>query len=115
MSISGRSTLYLEGPGISVGALALDGALIVRAVPGATVSECAMRHAPAGSLGTADGPLPRAAIKRLRVENAGWEFVPLAPGEDAPLAVQIRGFKLIKHAQRELTFDAPGDYVVDEA
>ena len=53
-------------------------------------------------------------IKKLRVDNAGWELVPLAVGEDAPLAVQIRGFKLVKHAQRELIFDTPGDYVVDE-
>ena len=74
-----------------------------------------MRHAHAGSPGTAACSLLHAAIKRLRVENAGWEFVPLAPGGDAPLAVQIRGFKLVKHAQRELTFDVPGDYVIDEA
>jgi len=32
--ISARSTLYLEGPGISAGALVLDGTLIVKARPG---------------------------------------------------------------------------------
>jgi hypothetical protein len=56
-----------------------------------------------------------ADIKRLHVKNAGWKLVPLAEGEDAPLFLRIRGFKLVKHEQRVLEFPAPGTYVVDEA
>ena len=53
-SLSARSTLVLEGRDISIENLTLDGALVVKAVPGAHVT-----------------------LKDLTVTNAGWEFVPL--------------------------------------
>ena len=37
VNVSARSSLYLVGPDITVGSLTLDGALVIRAVPGASV------------------------------------------------------------------------------
>jgi UDP-sugar pyrophosphorylase len=91
VAISQRSTLVLQGPGVVVHSLALDGALVVRAVPGAHVT-----------------------IKRLAVRNVGWALTPLVPGEAVPDSLKIRGFKLVKHEARELIFDQPGDFSVDE-
>jgi hypothetical protein len=54
-------------------------------------------------------------VRRLKVVNAGWALTPLAEGEDAPASLKIRGFKCVKKEARELTYDAPGEYVVDEA
>jgi hypothetical protein len=56
-----------------------------------------------------------AVIKRLKVHNAGWEIVPLAEGEEATPALRIRGFKVVKNSTKEITFTAPGNYVIDEA
>jgi hypothetical protein len=41
--------------------------------------------------------------------------MPLAPGEAVqPDSLKIPGFKLVKHEARELDFDQPGDFTVDE-
>ncbi len=55
-------------------------------------------------------------IRRLAVDNAGWELVPLAPGGDSgvPEELVIRGYTLVKHAQRVIKFTEPGTYVIDE-
>jgi hypothetical protein len=117
--ISARSALVLEGPGITVAALDLDGALVVKAAAGATVG--AFRHGSLRHRTCVHRSLniclcaQFAVIKRLKVHNAGWELVPLADGEDAPLFLRIRGFKLVKNEQRVLEFPTPGEYVVDEA
>jgi len=76
---------------LTIESLAVEGALVVRLCRGAKVT-----------------------VRRLRVANAGWAFEELAEGEAAPEQLAIRGYKLVKHAQRELVFDAPGEYVVDE-
>ena len=55
-----------------------------------------------------------ADVRRIKVRNAGWELVPLAPGEAVADALKIRGFKLVKHDARVLEFSKPGTYVVDE-
>jgi UDP-sugar pyrophosphorylase len=73
-------------------ALTLRGSLVIRAVPGARVH-----------------------IKRLRVHNAGWSFQPLDPSNASePEALAIRGYRLVKHQTRELNFDRPGVYIVDD-
>ena len=82
----------VEGAGVVFESLHLDGALTIKAAPGARVT-----------------------VRRLRVVNAGWELVPLAPGAAVPDSLKIRGFALAKHEQRALEFAAPGEYVVDEA
>lgn len=53
-------------------------------------------------------------LRKVRVSNAGWSFKSLwGAGHDEALA--IRGYQLTKHAQRELVFDRPGEYVVEDA
>jgi UDP-sugar pyrophosphorylase len=93
VKISQRSTLVLEGPGVTVEALDLDGALVVRAVPGARVT-----------------------IRRLAVRNAGWALTALSPEEAAAAAppVRIRGFRVDRREARVLEFSTPGEYTVDE-
>lgn len=90
--ITARSTLVLSGPGVTIEALDLDGALVIAAVDGARVT-----------------------VRRLRVANAGWPLVPLEPGAAVPDSLKIRGFTCVKKEARELRFDVPGEYVVDEA
>lgn len=82
----------IKGGGVVIEALDLDGALIITAVPGANVT-----------------------VRRLRVANAGWPIVPLAPGASSPDWVRIRGFTVHRTEARTLKFDTPGDFVVDEA
>ena len=91
-SISATSTLIVEGNGVTLENLRLNGALIVRVVPGATVR-----------------------IKNLTVENRGWEFVRLEEEEDEVSEdIAIRGYRLVKHEERVLNFTEPGHYEVSE-
>jgi UDP-sugar pyrophosphorylase len=94
IEVSGRSSLLLEGD-VTVHALALDGALAIRAAPGA-----------------------RVVVRRLRVVNAGDTFVDLSDAElsdeKTPEVARLRGYMRVVNEVRELVFDAPGEYVVDE-
>jgi UDP-sugar pyrophosphorylase len=96
-SISAASTLVVDGEGVILEGLTLDGALIVRAAAGATVH-----------------------IKGLSVQNRGWEFVALADGagsaEEGGVTedLAIRGYQLVKHEERVLNFTEPGHYEVTE-
>lgn len=89
--ISARSTLVLKG-NIILEELDLDGALVLTCGPGAT-----------------------ARVRGLTVRNAGWEWVPLDDEEvgSAPEELRIRGFKVVRHATDELTFNEPKEVVVD--
>ncbi len=91
--ISARSALVLRGD-VILEELSLDGALSITAAPGATVR-----------------------VRGLRVANAGWEWVPLAPEEEgsAPEELRIRGFKVVRHEAEEHVFDAPGEHVLSSA
>jgi UDP-sugar pyrophosphorylase len=93
VSITARSSLVLEGD-ITVSALEIDGALVVRAVAGAHVR-----------------------LTNVKVKNAGLRLVPLTAEElqTAAPAVRIRGFRVEKHEVRELVFDTPGEYEVNDA
>ena len=53
----------------------------------------------------------------LQVINEGWRFVALDDAEksSAPEELRIRGYKLVKDAERILDFAVAGDYIVDEA
>ena len=48
VKISPRSTLVVEGPDVSIESLDLDGALVIKAVPGARVGECRVPSTTAG-------------------------------------------------------------------
>ena len=88
VSITNRSSLVLQGAGIVVESLDLDGALEIYAAPGANV------------------------IVRAVVHNAGVSFEPLADGAAVPDWVKIRAFTVTRKDVRVVRFDTPGDYVV---
>ena len=94
LRVSARSTLLLDGE-IQIEHLELDGALTVRAAPGARVT-----------------------IRRLRVRNKGRAPRELSAAELADLrtaeACRIRGFTFDETEVREIAFDEPGEHVVDE-
>lgn len=90
LRIDSNSCLILDGDSITVEDLEVHGALVVRAAPGAKV-----------------------AIRGLKVQNAGWEWRPLAEGEAAKEEEAIRGFRVVRNATAEFVFDKPGEYVLD--
>lgn len=90
--ITKRSTLVVDGSGnVTIHKLALDGALRISACDGAIVE-----------------------IRTLSVENAGYTYdtVEIIAGTD-PIDA-MRGYQFRKLGLRELVFDAPGHYTVDE-
>lgn len=94
--ISNRSGLVLEGEGISIDGLNLDGGLRIYAGPGVTV-----------------------AVKNLTVRNKGWELVPLSDAELADTNVseslRIRGYFLEKTEGSSYFIKEPGSYVLDNS
>jgi len=90
VKISDRSVLIVEGSGITIKSLDLDGTLILRA--------------PEGVSATVDG---------LSCKNAGWEYVRLTEEELASDSVddriKIRNYKLVKHDQKVVTFPETGE------
>jgi len=91
--IAAKSTLVVEGPDVKIQALDLNGALIIKAVPGAVVD-----------------------IQHLKVHNDGYSLVPLEAGETVEDSIKIRGFKVVgQAAARTLEFSTPGSYVVNES
>ncbi|MFA5380201.1 MAG: UTP--glucose-1-phosphate uridylyltransferase, partial [Dehalococcoidia bacterium] len=92
--ISGRSTLYLEGEGIEIEDLDLDGTLIVKVGKGVNVS-----------------------IKGLKVKNAGWKLEEMSVAqmkdEETPAYLKIRGYELKKEdAGVVIDIQEPGRYKV---
>jgi len=89
--ISLRSNLLLDGDGIVVESLDLDGALTVKAAPGVQLHiRCAST-----------------------VRNAGCEFVALTDEEqrgEAPEELRIRGYRLVRHEVKEVIVADPGLY-----
>ena len=93
IKMSNRSTLLLKGDlsGLTIEDLDLDGTLVVTCVPGAKVT-----------------------LKKVRVSNSGWSFVSLGWSGKAEEALMIRGYQLSQSAQRELNFEKPGEYVLED-
>ena len=91
VQLAAGSTLLLQGDlrGLTIESLELRGTLVVRVCKGANVT-----------------------LRRVRVDNAGWSFAEYT-GSDEALAV--RGYEVVHHDQRELTFDTPGTFVVEDA
>ncbi len=95
-SIRGQGTLVLEGSEIRLENVDIaDGAaLVVKAVNGAEVT-----------------------VRNLRVENAGFELLPLSEAElandDTPEYLRIRGYRIENRGALVHEFTEPGNYVVD--
>jgi len=76
----------------AAGRLKLDGALVVRAAPGARVT-----------------------LRNLEVSNAGWSIARAAEADQADDELtRMRGFVVRKHETREIVVDAPGETVIDK-
>ena len=88
------STLILQGEGIEVKNLWLDGSLKIKACPGAKV--------------VVDGP----RVKNSTYKWSGVESV--AEGEEVDEVTAIRGFKVVPFAGPVLEFNEPGNYVVTD-
>jgi UDP-sugar pyrophosphorylase len=82
-TISGRSVLILDCDDLRIESLTLDGALIIRGVPGA-----------------------RIVVKGLTVFNAGWQ------AKDSAAPGELRGFTWERAEARVIEFDTPGEHVV---
>jgi len=89
--ITERSSLVLEGEGLTVKNLDLDGALIIR-----TGHDC------------------NVLVDGLVVRNKGFEVEEIPEGADVPEEVAIRGYTMKKHEAMEIIIDEPGKYVIDK-
>jgi len=81
----------LEGEGLTVKNLDLDGALIIR-----TGHDCSV------------------LVDGLVVRNKGYEVEEIPEGADVPEEVAIRGYTMKKHEAMEIIINEPGKYVVDK-
>ena len=90
VSLTARSTLVLDGD-IVVEGLQLDGALIVRAGPGA-----------------------RVVLRGLVVRNAGYEWRALTGDAfaAAPEEERVRGFHVQRNEAREIVVTGPGETII---
>jgi UDP-sugar pyrophosphorylase len=91
LQVTGRSTLVLDGAGITVESLDLDGTLVVKA-----------------------GRKARVTVRDAVVRNAGWQLVPV--GDEAAEEARIRGFVVGKDAASGAAVvdlgDAEGAFVI---
>eukprot|EP00947_MAST-08B_sp_MAST-8B-sp1_P000653 g653.t1 len=87
VKISDGSTLVVEGD-VTIESLDLDGALTIRAPPGA-----------------------KGVVRNLTVKNAGWAFE--ASGDDVEEKYRIRGYTLAKAGGASI--DLPGNWVIDNS
>lgn len=88
-SITDRSSLVLEGQGLNVKNLQLDGALIIRA-----------------------GPLCEVEVDGLVVKNKGCELEEIPEGAEVDEAVSIRGYTMAKNEVMEIIIEEPGKYYI---
>lgn len=90
--ISKRSTLVVDGTGdVTIHKLALDGALRISACDGATVN-----------------------IHSLSVQNTGYTYEGVKFTADTDPINAMRGYQFRQLGLRDLVFDAPGHYTIDE-
>lgn len=87
--ITTRSSLVLDGEGLTVKDLDLDGALIIRTGHGCDVT-----------------------VEGLVVRNEGYEVAEVPAGADVPEEVAIRGYTLNKNEAMEIIINEPGKYYV---
>eukprot|EP01064_Diplonema_japonicum_P032472 TRINITY_DN6106_c0_g1_i1.p1 TRINITY_DN6106_c0_g1~~TRINITY_DN6106_c0_g1_i1.p1 ORF type:complete len:618 (+),score=204.00 TRINITY_DN6106_c0_g1_i1:258-1856(+) len=91
VSVSSRSSLVVDGAGVTIRKLNLDGALVISACPGAFVD-----------------------VVSLTVRNAGVEIEELDSSKVTTSTTKIRGYTLARHDQMVLRFSRPGRYVIND-
>mmetsp|Transcript_38416 Transcript_38416/g.43856 ORF Transcript_38416/g.43856 Transcript_38416/m.43856 type:complete len:680 (-) Transcript_38416:69-2108(-) len=87
--ITTRSSLILNGNGINIKNLYLDGALVINACNGAEVT-----------------------VDSLEVKNEGWQLTETPDGVDVPETVSIRGYTMKKLKTAEFNIKEPGKYII---
>lgn len=87
--ISKRSSLVLNGNGITIKDMDLDGALVINACDGADV-----------------------IIDGLEVKNKGWDLLEIPDGGNVPETVSIRGYTMEKLETAEYNIENPGNYII---
>lgn len=92
VKISNTSTLIIDARSIVVKSLTLDGALVIRAAPGAIV--------------TVDG---------LTVKNKGWSFKALSASDKVDPKIAIRGYDVQKTEVTLVEFKAAGTYTLSDS
>jgi len=91
VKVSAGSSLILDGD-IDIMNLTLDGALEIKAGPGAKVT-----------------------VKNLTVKNNGWEFAEVDPSDEkVEEQFRIRGYQPNRLEEVKLSFPVQGQYVVDD-
>jgi len=93
IKLAAGSTLVLKGDlqGLIIESLELKGALVVSVAPGAKVT-----------------------LRKVQEKNAGWAFKELGADDKVAEPLAIRGYDIEKLAHRQLTFNQPGYFVVDD-
>jgi UDP-sugar pyrophosphorylase len=99
VKISSRSSLVVEGEGIVIQSLDLDGALIIRAEPGANVN-MNMNMNMNMNINAA------CVIDNLVVKNKGWVNVSDSSSDNE--VIQMRGYRLSKLETKTIVFKADG-------
>ncbi|HEY5961789.1 MAG TPA: hypothetical protein VIV60_34760, partial [Polyangiaceae bacterium] len=88
--VSERSVLIIDADEVEIHGLQLDGALHIKAVPGA-----------------------RIRLSNLVVNNRGWTAREIEAGDGIAPEIAVRGFTFDRHATLVIEAARPGDYVVD--
>ena len=88
--LGSKSTLIVEGSGVHLNDVSVDGTLVIKACEGAVIN-----------------------VNGLKVNNKGWEWKPTGKGFGSMRIREVdalRGFIVKKHEQKEYVFDKPGTY-----
>jgi hypothetical protein len=89
VSITPTSSLVVNGAGVTIKSLDVDGALVIDAAPGVEL-----------------------VIEGLTVKNKGLSFVPLSEEETATAdeVLQLRGYKAVRNEVKEIKVPNAGRY-----
>jgi len=90
-SITKRSSLVIEGQGLTIKNLQLDGGLVIRAAPHCEVE-----------------------VDGLVVKNEGCVLEEIPEGTEVEETVSIRGYTMVKREVREIIITEPGKYFIGE-
>lgn len=88
MRMTARSSLVLQGDVCIAGKVEIDGALVIKAAPGAKV-----------------------VVGDLTVSNAGWSLM-AATGASDDEFVRMRGYQVLRQGTDQHIFSSPGEYKV---
>jgi len=89
--ITKRSSLVMEGQGLTIKNLQLDGGLVIRAAPHCEVE-----------------------VDGLVVKNEGCVLEEIPEGAEVEETISIRGYTMVKNEVKEIIITEPGKYFIGE-